>query len=395
MADFVMPALGADMQAGELITWLKKPGDTIQKGEIIAEVETDKAVVEVESLYSGVVETLLVEPGTTVPVGAVLAVIRADSAEELPPAPTPVAAPPPPSRRPATAAPATAPSAAAGRLRVSPVAQKLAQERGLDLSNVTGSGPGGRIMQRDVEEAVARLAAAPPAAAPPPEPATDDRALRMRQSIAAAMSRSHREIPHFYVESVIDLTRASVWLSEENIRRPVAQRLIYGVLLIKAAALALKRTPQLNGVWNVDHLEVNPNIHVGVAISLPGGGLVSPAIHHTDQLPLTDLMTQFRNLVARARAGRLRSSELSDPTITVTSLGEQGAESVYGLINPPQVALVGFGRLTQRPWVVDGRIEARRVIHATVAGDHRAVDGYRASVYLAEIERLLQEPKTL
>jgi pyruvate dehydrogenase E2 component (dihydrolipoamide acetyltransferase) len=217
----------------------------------------------------------------------------------------------------------------------------------------------------------------------------------MRQSIAAAMSRSHREIPHFYVESVIDMTRALVWLGEENMRRPVAQRLIYGVLLVKAAALALKKAPQLNGVWNEDHLEVSSAIHVGVAISLPGGGLVSPAIHDTDQLSLGELMAQFRNLVARARANRLRSSELSDPTITVTSLGEQGAEGVYGLINPPQVALVGYGRLTQRAWVVDGRIEARSVVHATLAGDHRAFDGYRASIYLAELDRLLQEPENL
>ena len=175
----------------------------------------------------------------------------------------------------------------------------------------------------------------------------------------------------------------------------MAQRLIYGVLLVKAAALALRKVPELNAVWAEDHVELKPAVHVGVAISLPGGGLVSPAIHDTDKLSLGDLMAQFRDLVQRARAGRLRSSELSDPTITVTSLGEQGAESVFGLIYPPQVALVGFGRLTERPWVIDGRIEARRVIHASLAGDHRAVDGYRGSVYLAELDRLLQEPESL
>jgi pyruvate dehydrogenase E2 component (dihydrolipoamide acetyltransferase) len=270
------------------------------------------------------------------------------------------------------------------------VAEQLAAEKGIDLSAVTGSGPGGRIMVRDVEEAISARAAAAPS-----RPAATDRTLRMRQSIAAAMSRSHREIPHFYVQSVVDMSRAIDWLTEENTRRPVAQRLIYGVLLVKAAALALRKVPDLNAVWAEDHVEVKPAIHAGVAIALPGGGLVSPAIHDTDQLSLGDLMARFRDLVQRARAGRLRSSELSDPTVTVTSLGEQGAESVFGLINPPQVALIGFGRLTDRPWIVDGRVEVRRVIHASLAGDHRAVDGYRGSAYLAELDRLLQEPESL
>jgi pyruvate dehydrogenase E2 component (dihydrolipoamide acetyltransferase) len=273
---------------------------------------------------------------------------------------------------------------------VSPIAQQLADAHGIDLSAVAGSGPGGRIMVRDVEEALAARVAAVPTPRGP-----EDRTIRMRQSIAAAMSRSHREIPHFHVQSVIDMSRAIAWLTEENTLRPVAQRLIYGVLLVKAAAVALRKVPDLNAVWAEDHVELRPAIHVGVAIALPGGGLVSPAIHDTDQLPLSDLMAKFRDLVQRARAGRLRSSEMADPTITVTSLGEQGAESVFGLIYPPQVGLVGFGRLTERPWMVEGRIEARKVIHASLAGDHRAVDGYRGSVYLAELDRLLQEPESL
>jgi pyruvate dehydrogenase E2 component (dihydrolipoamide acetyltransferase) len=387
MADFVMPVLGADMKAGELVAWLKQPGDEIRRGDVLAEVETDKAVIEIESMFSGTIEKLLLEPGDKVPVGTVMATIHAEGAEAAAiPAAVPAVSPPLGGRRPRT----PAPTAAGGRLRISPVAQQLAAEKGIDLSSVAGSGPGGRIMVRDVEEVVAAREVAAAA-----RPAVSDRALRMRQSIAAAMSRSHREIPHFHVQSVIDMSLAISWLTEENTRRSVAQRLIYGVLLVKAAALALRKVPDLNAVWAEDHVELKPAIHVGVAIALPGGGLVSPAIHDTDQLSLGDLMAQFRDLVQRARAGRLRSSELSDPTVTVTSLGEQGAESVLGLINPPQVALIGFGRLTERPWVVDGRIEARRVIHASLAGDHRAVDGYRGSVYLAELERLLQEPENL
>jgi pyruvate dehydrogenase E2 component (dihydrolipoamide acetyltransferase) len=388
MADFRMPVLGADMKAGELVAWHKQPGDAIEKGEVIAEVETDKAVVEVESMYSGTVEKLLIDVGGKVPVGTVLATIRTEGpVEEAAPAAVP-AAPPPPERQARVVAPVRRQTA--GRLTVSPVAQKLAAEKGVDLSGVSGSGPGGRIMLRDVEEAIARAAAAPAPAA-----TAADRALRMRQGIAAAMSRSHREIPHFHVESVIDMSSAIGWLTEENTRRPVAQRLLYGVLLVKAAAMALRRVPQLNGFWVEDHVDLREEIHVGVAISLPGGGLVAPAIHDTDKLSLDDLMAQFRDLVGRARAGRLRSSEMTDPTITVTSLGELGAESVFGLIYPPQVALVGFGRLTERPWAVDGLIGVRKVIHASVAGDHRALDGYRASVYLTEVERLLQEPEKL
>lgn len=389
MADFLMPVLGADMKAGELVAWLKQPGDSVQRGEVVAEVETDKAVVEIESMFSGVIEKLLLQPGDKVPVGTVMATIHAEGPEaEVLPAAVATVPPPEAGRRPRPRAPV--PAAAAGRLRVSPIAQQLAAAHGIDLSSVVGSGPGGRIMVRDVEEAVAARGAAAPAPRGP-----EDRATRMRQSIAAAMSRSHREIPHFHVQSVIDMSRAIAWLTEENTRRPVAQRLIYGVLLVKAAAMALRKVPELNAVWAEDHVELKPAIHVGVAIALPGGGLVSPAIHDTDQISLGELMTKFRDLVQRVRAGRLRSSELSDPTITVTSLGEQGAESVFGLIYPPQVGLVGFGRLTERPWVAEGRIEARRVIHASLAGDHRAVDGYRGSVYLAELDRLLQEPESL
>ena len=390
MADLVMPVLGADMKAGELVAWLKRPGDRVQKGDVFAEVDTEKAVVEVESMFSGVIERLLLSPGDKVPVGAVMAVVRTEGPEEVAP-PSPAVAPPAAAQRRAGPRPTIAPAAAAGRLRVSPVAQKLAEEKGIDLSTVAGTGPGGRVMLRDVEEAATRVVARPAAAAPAPA----DRALRMRQSIAAAMSRSHREIPHFHVESVIDMSRAIAWLTAENARRPVAERLLYGVLLIKAAALALRKVPEANAVWAGDHVEPKAAVHVGVAIALPGGGLVAPAIHATDKLSLGELMAKLRDLVQRARVGRLRSSEVSDPTITVTSLGEQGAESVFGLIYPPQVALVGFGRLTERPWVVEGRPELRKVIHASLAADHRALDGYRGSVYLAEVERLLQEPESL
>jgi pyruvate dehydrogenase E2 component (dihydrolipoamide acetyltransferase) len=394
MAEFIMPILGADMKAGTLTEWRKQPGDRVERGEIIAEIETDKADVEVECFIAGVVERLLVEPGDKVPVGTPLAIIHTEGAEEVAPAQAPtLAAPPlqvapgPPRRRPAP----PVPTPAAGRLRVSPSAKQLATELAVDLTTVTGTGPDGRIMRRDVE-----LAAAPPVR-PVEKPAEEavDRQTRMRQAIAAAMSRSAREIPHFHVTSDIDMGPAMAWLTKQNEERPLKDRLLYAVLLIKAVALALHDFPELNGVWDGTRAVPNEAIHVGVAISLRGGGLVAPALHDTDKHSLGELMARFRDLVTRARAWSLRSSELSDPTITVTSLGEEGADTVLGLVYPPQVALVGFGRVTERPWSLNGKIVSRPVITATLSADHRVVDGHRGGLFLAAMERLLQEPKKL
>ena len=217
----------------------------------------------------------------------------------------------------------------------------------------------------------------------------------MRQTIAAAMARSKREIPHYYLAHTIDLHRALAWLAEDNARRPVTERLLYGVLLIKAVALALREVPELNAVWRGDHVEPSAAVHVGVAISLRGGGLVAPALHDTDRRPLGELMQRLPRPRAARALRRLRSSELSDPTITVTSLGEQGVESVFGIIYPPQVAIVGFGRIVERPWVVDGVGRRPAVVTATLSADHRVSDGHRGGLFLAAIERCLQTPERL
>jgi pyruvate dehydrogenase E2 component (dihydrolipoamide acetyltransferase) len=209
------------------------------------------------------------------------------------------------------------------------------------------------------------------------------------------MSRSKRDIPHYYLGTTIDLQPALDWLVEANLHRSTADRLLYGVLLIKAVALALKEFPDFNSLWDGQQAVPCPDIHVGVAISLRQGGLVAPAIHHTDQLDLDALMRSLRDLVQRTRSGSLRSSELSDPTITVTNLGEQGVESVYGVIYPPQVAIIGFGKIVERPWVVEGRMAPRSLLTATLSGDHRASDGHRGGLFLSAIDRLLQEPEKL
>ena len=217
----------------------------------------------------------------------------------------------------------------------------------------------------------------------------------MRRAIAAAMSRSKREIPHFYLGQTIDMSNAIAWLGQENLRPPVTERLLHGVLLVKAVALALREVPELNALWEGDEPVRKDDITVGVAIALRGGGLVAPAIHRTDELDLDELMHAFRDLVSRARSWSLRSSEMSDPTITVTSLGERGVESVFGVIFPPQVAIVGFGTLVERPWISEGQILPCPVVSASLSADHRVTDGHRASAFLAAIDRLLQEPDKL
>ena len=373
MAEFTMPSLGADMEAGTLVAWLKKPGESVKRGDIIAEVETDKGIIEIESFMTGVLEKTLVEPMTKVPVGTVLAIIREEG-------------------KPVTETKPAAPVAEAGRLKVSPAAKRRAIELGVDPSTVRGTGPGGAITREDIE----RAAGAKSVAVAPAKPEAEaDRQARMRQSIAAAMARSKREIPHYYVGTTIDMSRALAWLTEENLKLPIKERLLYGVLLLKAVALALREVPELNAVWKENEVVRSEAVHVGVAISLRQGGLIAPALHDTDRQSLGDLMRNFRDLVNRARAGALRSSELSDPTITVTSLGEQGVESVYAVIYPPQVAIVGFGKVMERPWVVDQQVVPRSVLTATLSADHRVSDGHRGGLFLAAVDRLLQEPERL
>jgi pyruvate dehydrogenase E2 component (dihydrolipoamide acetyltransferase) len=389
MTEFVMPKLGADMVAGKLVAWRKKPGDAVRRGDIVAEVETDKGVIEVEAFADGVLEKLIVEPGADVPVGTPLAMIREEGVPakvttRIPPPVPSVAAP----TRPVVSAPPVLPAAqpATGRQRISPAARELARTLGIDVATVRGTGPGGVVTRDDVERAGAFGTTTAPEA---------DRSARMRRAIAAAMSRSKREIPHYYLSTTIDLHAAQTWLTARNANRPVTERLLPGVMFLKAVALALREVPELNSLWSDDHADPVKAVHVGVAISLRSGGLVAPAIHDTDQKSLDEVMRDLRDLVTRARSGTLRSSELSDPTITVTSLGDQGAEAVFGVIYPPQVAIVGFGKIAERPWVVAGQVVARPVVTVTLSADHRVSDGHRGGLFLAAVERLLQEPGKL
>lgn len=417
MTAFTMPALGADMEAGKVVQWLVQPGARVRPGDVVAVVETHKGAIDVECFLDGVIGALA-PLDTELRVGAVLAEVQPLSAPAAAPAPAPSVAPAPapapvaltPAAPPAgPAAPPAAPPAAVPRAadrtrtRVSPAARRLAAAHGLCPDTLPGSGADGAVVLADVQAAV-HGGGAPRPGEPPATPAAvadAPRAARgfdpalMRQAIAAAMARSKREIPHYYLQATVDFGAAQAWLDAWNAAHDPAERVLPAALLLKTAALALAEVPQLNGFWQDGGFSPGAGIHVGWAIALRGGGLVAPAVRHADRLPLPALMAALRDLVQRARSGGLRSSELTDPTVTVTSLGERGAESVLGVIYPPQVALLGFGRVVLRPWMVDGRIEPRPVLALSLAADHRASDGHLGGKLLAAVDRWLQAPERL
>ena len=288
--------------------------------------------------------------------------------------------------------------------RVSPIAARMAESLRIDLRTVAGTGAGGAITRADVERAAAARGSAaqpasPQAPAPPPPEAPGpekDRNAAMRQAIAAAVTRSKREIPHYYLWTHVELSRALRWLEARNADRPMEERILPAALMLKATALALRAVPELNGFWIDGALRPGDGIHPGVAVFLRGGGLVAPAILDADRKDLDTLMSELRDLVQRARAGGgLRGAEMTSATITVTNLGDRGVEGVLGVIYPPQVAIVGFGKIVERPWAEDGMVGVRPVVELTLAADHRASDGHRGSLFMEKIADLLQKPEEL
>ena len=358
MIDFQMPSLGADMASATLMTWNVKPGDPVKRGDVVAEVETDKGLIEIEVFNDGIVDALVAKVGDKLPVGAVLAKIR-ESGEGPP---------------------------RAGAVRVSPLARKIAAELGVDLTNVTGSGPGGAIERADVELAAAKK----------PQPAAAAAVISpMRRAIAAAMAKSNREIPHYYLATHIDMSKSLRWLESENAGRSIEERVLPAALLLKAVASALKENPELNGFWRDDQLVRADSIHINFAIATRQGGLITPALHDVDRKSPAEIMRALHDLIPRAKEGHLRSSELGEGTITVTSLGDLGVESVFGVIYPPQVAIIGFGRIHDQARAENGMLGIRPVLHATLAGDHRATDGRTGARFLDSLDRHFQMPESL
>ncbi len=393
MIEFKLPSLGAEMDEGTLLEWKVKAGDRVKKGDVVAVVDTSKSAIDVEIWEEGTIYELVHEPKETLPVGTVIARLlepgetaeHAEADKRRKAAEAKAAAPPAaPSSAPVPGRPLVpAPAAGDARQRASPAARQRARDLGVDLAAVAGTGPHGAITIEDVDKAAA--AAAQPR----------DRATEMRRAIAAAMARSKREIPHYYLATDIPLARAAQWLTARNEQRSVTERVLMAVPMLKAVALALKRYPELNGFFRDGAFVPGVGIHLGVAISLRQGGLIAPAIRDVDKKSLDELMRGLSDLVGRARALSLRSSEMSDATVTVTNLGDQGVELVHGVIYPPQVALIGFGKVADRPWVEDGKVVVAPVVTASLAADHRASDGHRGALFLIELARLLQEPGKL
>ena len=456
MGDFTMPSLGADMLAGKVTRWLVKPGDRVHRGDIVAVVQTDKSDIEVEIFEDGTMGEILVPAGDRVSVGTVLAHVNGEASEfrgpveisgetaalgpssltavpQFEPGATSIAPSPPQPRLEAVATSVRASlhpglvesplvRSLAERLGVevstmvgsgvggvitrrdvehasnarvrpssSPLARRMATELGIELSSLVGTGPHGAIIERDV----GREQREPPPETPPIESDIRERRLAMQRAVGALMARSKREVPHYYLTATIDLSRATSWLDEANRSRPPATRLLMAALYFRATALAVKHVPEMNGLYVGETFTASERVHLGVAISQRTGGLIAPAIHDVDQISLEEVMARTRDLVRRARNGVLRASEMSDPTLTVTNLGDLGVDSVFGVIYPPQVALVGFGRVREQPWAKDGLLTVRPCVIASLSGDHRVSDGMRGARFLSEIDRLLQEPESL
>lgn len=441
MGMFLMPSLGADMDEGTLLEWMVQPGDEVHKGDVVAVIDTAKSAIDIEVFESGVIAELLIEPGTLVPVGTPLARIDAEGAAVPEPPVEPAAKP--------------APESPAPNVRLTPPIRHLMHQFGLEPGAVHGSGSDGHITRQDVMAAAGEAAAQQPAVsaakppvAPPPKPVPPpstasrhrvtprarrlaqqrgfdlaplvggvtvvtgadvlaenppakpaakspaDRTAAMRKATAALMGRAAREIPHYYVVSTIDLTDTLAWLREFNAGRKPRDRVLPAVLFLRATVVAAQEVPELNGVWR-DEFIASPGVDLGVAVATRTGGLVTPRIVDSQELDLGGLMTHLADLVKRAKAGRLRGGEMQPGSITVSSLADKGPDLLYGVIYPPQVALVGIGGVAERPFVIDGELAVRSTVTVTVAADHRATDGRTGARFLAAFGKALTHPEEL
>lgn len=384
MIEFTMPSLGADMEAGTLREWKVKPGDKVKRGDIIAEVETQKGIIEIEVFNDGTIGKLLIDLDQKVPVGTVMAHILAEGETmEAPKVLTETEG--------AKEKTTTDEQSKKRSVKASPLARKIAKENRIDISTIKSSNADGTISVADVEKVIA-------------ENETDNIAKEtsplsnpsegIRMAVAAAMSRSNKEIPHYYLETKIDVSSALTLLTKINKKLPVSERLLNTVLLIKAVAKALEEVPDLNAWW-INGLQKKQDINIGFVVSLRTGGIVVPTIHHVSKKTVKEIMQSLNDIIPRARALKLRSSELSDSTITVTSLGDKGVETVYGVIYPPQVAIVGFGKIKEEACVLNNTIIARPILTATLAADHRATDGSTGSKFLLALKKFLENPELL
>jgi len=444
----VMPQMGYDMHEGKVVRWLKKEGEEVIRGEVIAEIETDKATVEYEAYTGGVMAMIVAAEGVTIPVGGLIAVITApgeaipediltDAALAASPAPAASEAPSPEA--------SAAPAESDGEVRASPLARRLAKERGVDLSAITGTGPGGRITEADIPEQGAPAAAsvngyvkasplakrlarergidlatlsgtgpggriteadvpehAPVAAAPgsaetvAPAGLTSENVelSRMRQAIAKVTVDSWQSAPHFYVSVDIDMTKAMSFRRDVNDELDAEKRVSVNDLIVKASAIAIGRHPKFNSFFRDDHLQMNASINVGIAIALESG-LIVPGINGCENRSLVEIAAASRDLAARANNGSLRNDEYSGTTFSVSNMGMFDIESFTAIIFPPHAAILAVGTVKEQPVVRDGELAIAQIMKATLSTDHRVADGAEAAQFIVEIKKLLENPISL
>jgi pyruvate dehydrogenase E2 component (dihydrolipoamide acetyltransferase) len=430
--NIVMPQMGYDMREGTVVKWHKQEGEPVARGEVIADIETDKATVEFEAYTGGVLRKIVAREGVAVPVGELIAVI-AGADEELPaepaapsngaaaaeaevasqssPGPQPGQEPPaaaplpqadpgaaapasaPPQAAAQSAAPAAAPEApAAGGVRASPIARRLARERGLDLSKVKGTGPGGRIVEKDVLEYTPAPAAPEPAPATAPAGAGERVELtRMRQAIARVTRDSKREAPHFYVTAEVDMTRAMSLRREINDALPSESRVSVNDLIIRAAVIALKQYPKFNGSFQGDYLQMNASMNIGIAIALESG-LMVPGISNCQDKSLQEIAAASKDLGNRARSGHLRNDEYSGTTFSISNLGMFDVDSFAAIIFPPHAAVLAVGTVKEQAVVRNGELAIAQMMKATLSTDHRVADGAEAAEFLVAVKKALENP---
>ncbi|MDO8586453.1 MAG: dihydrolipoamide acetyltransferase family protein [Armatimonadota bacterium] len=432
MAEITMPKMSDAMEEGTLLKWLKHEGDSVEKGEPIAEIETDKATMQIESFESGVVKELKTKEGETVPVGSPIAVVEADGrgavaappaeaqapaaaavpaeapeeearVEEKPPAP-----PEPPPAVPTPPPPAPPKVEEEERIKASPLAQKMAREEGLDLREIRGTGPGGRVVEADVreytqkkaaalpvEERPAKLAAPLPAPAAPVAPAAGEVELgRIRKAVAKRMVQSKQTAPHFYVTSEVIMDRALELRESLNGARAEGEKIGATDMIVKACATALKRVPEINASWSEDKVLYHEHANVAIAVALDEG-LVAPVVPECDMKSLSEIAAVSKELIGRARSGALKQEDLAGATFTVSNLGMFDVESFTAIIVPPECAILAVASIAPRPVVVEDAVRVARTMKITLSADHRITDGVGAARFLKEVKQLLESPFNL
>ena len=397
--NIVMPQMGYDMREGTVVRWHKKEGETVARGEVLADIETDKATVEFEAFTSGVLGKIMAEAGVVVPVGELIAVITAPG-EDVPDNLTQAKAEP--ASTSVNAAPQVAPilgsavAANSGEVRASPIARRLARERGINLGDISGTGPGGRIVEKDVLEYTppdAAVAVSDSLASPNPQSHLVELS-RMRQTIARVTSDSKREAPHFYVTAEVDMTGAMDLRRDINEAVAGDTRVTVNDLILKAAALALVKHPKFNASFQGESLRMNASINIGIAIALEAG-LMVPGIGNCEAKKLTEIAAASKDLIERANSGHLRNEEYSETTFSVSNLGMYDVESFSAIIYPPHAAVLAVGTVKEQAVVRNGELTVAQMMKATLSTDHRVADGAEAARFLVEIKEILENPVAL